>query len=119
MKGSPSKTSTASSKNSSDANEQRLTGDDRRSPLTPAPSMSMSDQRKSISRSLGEFFGYIVRGFKADVSKQDDRSRERRVVRCDTEEEDRGDVVLRRTTIEEVEFRGERRAGDGERPDEG
>ncbi|GMV25425.1 MAG: hypothetical protein AMXMBFR58_14560 [Phycisphaerae bacterium] len=56
---------------------------------------------KSIARSLGEFFGHIIHGVKTDPSK--------RVVRKETESAEQpvpgGKVVLRRTTIEEVEFK--------------
>ena len=52
---------------------------------------------KPLMRSLGEFFGHIVKAVKSSPS--------RTVVRKETEQEDRGDVVLRRTTIEEIEFK--------------
>ncbi|MFM9994902.1 MAG: hypothetical protein ACKVU4_03775 [Phycisphaerales bacterium] len=60
--------------------------------------------RKSIMRSLGEFFGHVAHGFKSDVR------RDRQVVRHETEERsadtpDGSKLVLRRTTIEEVEVR--------------
>jgi len=60
--------------------------------------------KKSISRSLGEFFGHILRGAKTKV---DDKGNEvvRTEVKRTVEEEDRGDMVLRRTTIDEVEIR--------------
>ena len=49
-------------------------------------------------RSLGEFFGHIARAIKSDPSKN--------VVKKTVEEEQRDDgLVLRRTTIEEVEVR--------------
>ncbi len=63
----------------------------------------MSPPKKSLMRSLGEFFGHIAHGFRTDVGK------DRRVLRHEVEEktEDtpggRGTVTLRRTTIEEVE----------------
>ncbi len=50
-------------------------------------------------RSLGEFFGHIARGVKTDPAKK--------VVRKNVEEERRGNVTLRRTTIEEIEVRKE------------
>jgi len=46
-------------------------------------------------RSLGEFFGHIIKGVKSDPN--------RRVVRREVEEEQRGNLTLRRTTIEEIE----------------
>jgi len=54
-------------------------------------------------RNLGEFVGHIVKGAKTDPAKR------KRVVRHDTEQEQRGDITLRRTTIEEIEIRDERR----------
>ncbi len=53
--------------------------------------------RKSLMHNLGEFVGHIVKAVKTDPSKK--------VVKKTIEEEDRGDVVLRRTTIEEVEIK--------------
>lgn len=62
----------------------------------------MADPKdKSIARSLGEFFGHIVHGIGKDPAK--------RVVRKDVHTEERqtpaGKVVLRRTTVEEIELR--------------
>lgn len=54
-------------------------------------------------RNLGEFVGHIVKGAKTDPSKR------KHVVRHDTEEQQRGNMTLRRTTIEEIEIRDERR----------
>jgi len=62
----------------------------------------MNDRnRKSLARSLGEFVGHIWRGVSADPSK-DRREISRRV---EHEQRDVGGqkVILRRTTIEEVE----------------
>jgi hypothetical protein len=56
-------------------------------------------------RSLGEFFGHIVRAVKSDPN--------RRIISKAVEQENRGDLTLRRTTIEEVEIR---RSRDGEEP---
>ena len=61
---------------------------------------TMSDsQHKPLMRSLGEFVGHIVKGVRSDPA------RKRTIVRKEVEEEDRGNVVLRRTTIEEVEIK--------------
>ena len=68
--------------------------------------MNSSQPRKTIARSVGEFFGYIVRGVKTDPSAPS-RSEVSRTV----EEEDRGGVVLRRTVVEEVELKDA--AGNG------
>jgi hypothetical protein len=49
-------------------------------------------------RSLGEFVGHIVKGVRTNPAK--------RVIRTDVQEQQRDDgVILRRTTIEEVEIR--------------
>lgn len=62
---------------------------------------------KSIMRSLGEFFGHIVHGARRPIGP-------RREVRREVEQETRlapgGSVVLRRTTIEEVEVKRDGRA---------
>ncbi|MBL9148822.1 MAG: hypothetical protein JNM94_09035 [Phycisphaerae bacterium] len=56
------------------------------------------DEKKSLMRSLGEFFGHIAQGIKTDPTKKE--------VRRTVEEETRPDgVILRRTTIEEVELK--------------
>ncbi|MCA9291266.1 MAG: hypothetical protein KDA25_09055 [Phycisphaerales bacterium] len=56
---------------------------------------------KSLMRNLGEFFGHLAKAVRTDPAKDPHRT----VVRTEVEEEDRGDVILRRTTIEEVEVR--------------
>ncbi|HMN95601.1 MAG TPA: hypothetical protein PKC43_05185 [Phycisphaerales bacterium] len=65
---------------------------------------------KSIARSLGEFVGHLWSAVRHDPTPG-----ARREVRRVVEEEDRGDVVLRRTTIEEVELRGSPARRDRER----
>ncbi|MEO1128932.1 MAG: hypothetical protein AAFX05_04390 [Planctomycetota bacterium] len=61
----------------------------------------VDEQRKSIARSVGEFFGHIWKGVTTDVSA------ERQVLRTEVEEEQHEaqgkKVTLRRTTIEEIE----------------
>lgn len=59
------------------------------------------DADKTLMRSLGEFFGHVVRGIRTDPAARPDRTEVRRTV----EEEKRPDgVVLRRTVIEEVQL---------------
>lgn len=62
--------------------------------------------RKSIMRSLGEFFGHIAHAVRTDPARPDPRGRT--VTRQTVEEEQRdtpqGPVRLRRTIIEEVEL---------------
>ena len=63
--------------------------------------MSDSTPRKSIARSLGEFFGHIVDGVKSDPNTPVVRREVNRTV----QEKDQGDVILRRTVIDEVELK--------------
>ncbi len=49
-------------------------------------------------RSLGEFFGHIVKAVRTDPSKK--------IIKTTTNETEREDgVILRRTTIEEIELK--------------
>ena len=80
-----------------------------------------AEKNKPIMRSLGEFFGHIIKGVRTDPAKG-----RKKVVKKQVEEEDRGDVVLRRTTIEEIELKRQPHqeqhpdeAAPGERSDEG
>ncbi len=57
---------------------------------------------KSISRSLGEFFGHIYRGIRTDPSEQ--RREVGRRTETETRETPRGKVTIRRTIIEEVDL---------------
>ncbi len=88
-------------------------------PANDAP--DMTDQRKGIMRSLGEFVGHIARGLATDPAKP--RVGERTVVREDTtqSEETTADgrrVILRRTVIEEIEVAPDA-AGTERRPEDG
>ena len=61
---------------------------------------TMSVKKKtSLMRNLGAFFGHIVKAVKTDPREK------KTVVRKTVEEETPGDVTLRRTTIEEIEFK--------------
>jgi hypothetical protein len=64
-------------------------------PLSKPPS-------KPLMRSLGEFVGHIWSGVKTDPSKPAKQTT-RREVETETRDTPQGKVVLRRTTIEEVE----------------
>ena len=69
-------------------------------------------------RSLGEFVGHIVKGIR--TTPETDAKRSRTVIRETIEEEQQGDVILRRTTIEEVEVRSrDDRPRDDESPEPG
>jgi hypothetical protein len=54
--------------------------------------------KKSLMRSLGEFIGHVARAVRSDPS------RTRQEVRRTTKTVERDGVVLRRTTIEEIEY---------------
>ena len=49
-------------------------------------------------RSIGEFFGHIVKAVRTDPSKK------KTVISKSVEEEDDGNITLRRTTIDEIEI---------------
>lgn len=73
-------------------------------------SLRIMSKPKSISRSLGEFFGHIIRGVRSKVDERghvvDPKKVKRTEVHRTVEEEQKGeDIILRRTTIEEVEVR--------------
>lgn len=57
------------------------------------------ESKKSLMRNLGEFLGHITRAIRTDPAKNKPT-----IVRKDVEEEQRGNITLRRTTIEEVEI---------------
>ena len=66
-------------------------------------------RRLSLFRDLGAFVGHVWKGITTDPA----RSRgSRRVVRREVEEQRHDQIVLRRTTIEEIEFKGTDEAGD-------
>ncbi|TVQ53754.1 MAG: hypothetical protein EA377_07355 [Phycisphaerales bacterium] len=54
---------------------------------------------KTLMRNLGEFVGHIVRAVKTEP----------KVRRIKHEEDDHGNMIVRRTTIEEIEFRDMRK----------
>jgi hypothetical protein len=56
-----------------------------------------SPDSKPLMRSLGEFFGHIVKAVRANPQKK--------VLKREVMEEQRGDMTLRRTTIEEIEYK--------------
>lgn len=65
---------------------------------------------KPLMRSLGEFFGHIVRAVKTDPAKAPPpRAEVRRETAQETRDTPAGPVTLRRTTIEEIELPAPRR----------
>ncbi len=73
--------------------------------------MTDSDH-KPLMRSLGEFFGHIVKGIRTNPGNprtdppRDRGESTRTVVRKEVSEQPHGDFILRRRTIDEVEVRG-------------
>ena len=82
------------------------------------PPRAMDDPRnKSVMRSLGEFFGHIVRAVVTDPAAGASRRREvRRDITEETRDTPTGKVTLRRTTIEEVEFHPDENRTDADAP---
>ncbi|MCH2145423.1 MAG: hypothetical protein MK082_09805 [Phycisphaerales bacterium] len=76
--------------------------------------MTESSGRKSIARSLGEFIGHIAHGVRSRPEGAPDRREVNRVV----EEQDQGDVILRRTVIDEVELKDPTRQEPSRHDDE-
>ena len=65
----------------------------------------MSDQQKKpLMRCLGEFFGNIAQGIKTNPEADANRTEVNRTVEQHTTDEG---VILRRTTIDEVEVRND------------
>ena len=62
--------------------------------------MTDAGEKKSLMRCLGEFTGYIAKGFRTKVENPNTEEVSRTV-----EERHEGDITLRRTVIEEVEYR--------------
>jgi hypothetical protein len=62
----------------------------------------MADSRndKTLMRSIGEFFGHIIKGAKTDVTK----TKHRRTISKNVTEVKHGSVTFRETRIREVEI---------------
>ena len=58
-----------------------------------------NSENKPLMRSLGEFVGHIVRAVKREPGGK------RVVLNKTTQQEHRGNITLRRTTVEEIELR--------------
>lgn len=63
--------------------------------------MPQREPNKPLMRSIGEFFGHILKGIRQDVSK------DRRIIESEHREEKRGTTVIRETRIREIEVRDE------------
>ena len=66
------------------------------------------EQPKSLMRCIGEFAGHIMHGVRTPVGPKTE------TIRHETHESTQGDVVLRRTVIEEVEMPAETAAKDAD-----
>ena len=64
-----------------------------------------------LARSVGRFWGHLVGGAKADVSR-DSREVRRETEVCEGVETPHGKATLRRTVIEEIEFNGNETESD-------
>ncbi len=73
-------------------------------------------KKKPLMRLLGEFVGHVAHGVKADPAKPGHVHEVRRETTEEVRETKQGQVVLRRTTIEEVVLpREANREGDANR----
>ena len=59
-------------------------------------------KKKPLMRNLGEFFGHIIKGVRADTGKKPAR---KQVIKKEVQEQEDENMILRRTTIEEIAFK--------------
>ena len=59
-------------------------------------------KNKTLMRNIGEFFGHILKGVRTDPDKP---PAHKHVVDKKVEEVEKDNMILRRTTIDEVEFK--------------
>ena len=59
-------------------------------------------KNKTLMRNIGEFFGHILKGVRTDPGKP---PAHKHVVDKKVEEVEKDNMILRRTTIDEVEFK--------------
>lgn len=59
-------------------------------------------KNKPLMRNIGEFFGHILKGIKTDPAKPPGR---KQVISKEVQEQENENMILRRTTIDEVEFK--------------
>ncbi len=59
-------------------------------------------KKKPLMRNLGEFFGHIIKGVRTDPGKQ---SVHKQVINKEVQEQEDENMILRRTTIDEIEFK--------------
>ena len=67
----------------------------------------MADRNdKSLMRNLGEFFGHVFKGITTDPASK------KTVIKKEVEEQKDENMTLRRTTIEEIEFKPPNKKAD-------
>lgn len=66
----------------------------------------VTGRNKPLMRNLGEFFGHIIKAVRTDPAGK------KKILKKEVQEEDRGDLILRRTTIEEVQIKPQPDAAD-------
>ena len=59
-------------------------------------------KKKPLMRNLGEFFGHIIKGVRTDPEKQ---PAHKQVINKEVQEQEDEKMILRRTTIDEIEFK--------------
>jgi hypothetical protein len=73
-----------------------------RSPMSQSPHEPRPQPDKPLMRSIGEFFGHVVKGIKTDVDPAN-KTVTRQTVEEEVRDTPQGPVILRRTIIEEVQ----------------
>ena len=58
--------------------------------------------KKPLMRNIGEFIGHIIKGVRTDAGK---KSAHKQVINKEVQEQEDENMILRRTTIEEIEFK--------------
>ncbi len=59
-------------------------------------------KKKPLMRNLGEFFAHIIKGVRTDPGKQ---PAHKQVINMEVQEQEEENMILRRTTIDEIEFK--------------
>ena len=59
-------------------------------------------KKKPLMRNLGEFIGHIIKGVRTDLEKQPDH---KQVINKEVQEQQDENMILCRTTIDEIEFK--------------
>lgn len=73
-----------------------------RSPMPEHPHDPQPPGDKPLMRSIGEFFGHVVKGIKTDVQPAT-KTVTRQTIEEEVRDTPQGPVILRRTIIEEVQ----------------